>query len=181
MKKLILLFCLIISASTFTFADTSTVSIKHFNITENPYEQNQVSLVATDSLNNTQDNVNGDFVFTINGFEDTLKFTSGVAFYKHKIDRSTFLYARHVDENGGPTLSSLYYVYKSESKLVPIHISWMWLLIIPLGLVLLAYMFKRFIIIAIVIFCIFVYFNYHNNLSIPIFFQSIFDGLKRIF
>ena len=68
MKKLILLFCLIISASTFTFADTSTVSIKHFNITENPYEQNQVSLVATDSLNNTQDNVNGDFVFTINGF-----------------------------------------------------------------------------------------------------------------
>jgi len=181
MKKLILLFCLIISASTFTFADTSTVSIKHFNITENPYEQNQVSLVATDSLNNTQDNVNGNFVFTINGFEDTLKFTSGVAFYKHKIDRSTFLYARHVDENGGATLSSLYYVYKSESKLVPIHISWMWLLIIPLALVLLAYMFKRFIIIAIVIFCIFVYFNYHNNLSIPIFFQSIFDGLKHIF
>ncbi len=180
MKKLILLFCLIISASTFTFADTSTVRIKHFNITENPYEQNQVSLIATDSLNNTQDNVNGDFVFTINGFEDTLKFTSGVAFYKHKIDRSTFLYARHVDENGGPTLSSLYYVYKSESKLVPIHISWMWLLIIPLALVLLAYMFKRFIIIAIVIFCIFVYFNYHNNLSIPIFFQSIFDGLKRL-
>jgi hypothetical protein len=179
MKKLILPFCLILTASTFALADTSP--IKHFKIAENPYEQNQVSIVVTDTLNNTLDNVNGDYVFTINGFEDTLKFTSGVAFYKHKIDKSTFLYARHVDENGGATLSSLYYVYKSESKLVPIHISWMWLLIIPLSLVLLAYLFKRFIIIAIVIFCIFVYFNYHNNLSIPIFFQSIFDGLKHIF
>jgi hypothetical protein len=178
MKKLILLFCLILTASTFALADTSP--IKHFKIAENPYEQNQVSIVVTDTLNNTLDNVNGDYVFTINGFEDTLKFTNGVAFYKHKIDKSTFLYARHVDENGGATLSSLYYVYKSESKLVPIHISWMWLLIIPLSLVLLAYLFKRFIIIAIVIFCIFVYFNYHNNLSIPIFFQSIFDGLKHL-
>jgi len=179
MKKLFLLFCLILTVSTFALAGTSP--IKHFKIAENPYEQNQVSVVITDSLNNTLDNINGDYVFTINGFEDTLKFTSGVAFYKHKIDRSTFLYTRHVDENGGATLSSLYYVYKSESKLVPIHISWMWLLIIPVGLVLLAYMFKRFIIIAVVIFILFAYFNYHNNLSIPIFFQSIFDGLKHIF
>jgi len=179
MRKLFLLFCLILTASTFALADTSP--IKHFKIAENPYEQNQVSLVVTDSTGNTLDNINGDYVFTVNGFEDTIKFTSGVGFYKHKIDRSTFLYARHVDENGGATLSSLYYVYKSESKLVPIHISWMWLLIIPAALILLAYLFKRFIIIAIIIFIIFAYFNYHNNLSIPIFFQSIFDGLKHLF
>lgn len=176
MKKLTLLFCLIIS-SCFAFADT--VSINNFEIKENPYGQNQVSVVATDTSHNTQQNVNGDFVFTINGFEDTLKFTSGVAFYKHKIDRSTFLYARHVNESG--THSSLYYVYKTQSKLVPVHISWIVLLAIPLLLVLLAYMFKRFIIIAIIIFVIFVYFNYHNNLSIPTFFQSIVDGLKSIF
>jgi hypothetical protein len=123
--------------------------------------------------------VNGAFVFTLNGLEDTLKFNDGVAFYKHKIDRSTFIYARHVNESG--THSSLYYVYKSESKLVPIHISWIVLLAIPIVLVLLAYMFKRFIIIAIVIFIIFLYFNYHNNLSIGTFFQSIFDGLRHIF
>jgi len=179
MRKLFLLFGLILNVGTFALADVSP--IKHFKIAENPYEQNQVSLVVTDSTGNTLDKINGDYVFTVNGFEDTLKFTSGVAFYKHKIDRSTFLYARHVDENGGATLSSLYYVYKSESKLVPIHINWIWLLIIPLALVLLGYLFKRFIILAIIIFIIFAYFNYHNNLSIPIFFQSIFDGLKHIF
>ena len=34
---------------------------------------------------------------------------------------------------------------------------------------------------AIIIFAIFVFFNYHNGLSIPTFFQSIIDGLKNIF
>lgn len=177
MKNLLLLFCLI-TASTFAFA--GTVSITHFEIKENPYEQNQVSVVATDSLHNTQSNVSGKFVFTINGFEDTLKFESGVAFYKHTIDRSTFLYARFVNDKS-ETLSMLYYIYKSESKLVPVHISWIVLVIIPLALILLAYMFKRFIIIAVIIFAIFLFFNYHNNLSIPTFFQSIVDGLKSIF
>ncbi len=176
MKKLILILCLTITGC-FAFADT--ISIKNFEIKENPYGQNQVSVVATDTAHNTLQNVNGNFVFTMNGFEDTLKFTDGVAFYKHKIDRSTFLYARHVNDSG--THSSLYYVYKSESKLVPIHISWIWLLAVPLALILLGYMFKRFIIIAIIIFVIFAFFNYHNNLSIPTFFQSIVDGLKSIF
>jgi len=55
------------------------------------------------------------------------------------------------------------------------------LLAIPLALILLGYMFKRFIIIAVIIFVIFAFFNYHNNLSIPTFFQSIVDGLKSIF
>jgi hypothetical protein len=174
MKKLISLLCLVF-ASYYSFAQA--VNITGFDIRENPYEQNQISIVATDSLHNTQEAVNGNFVFTVNGFEDTLKFVSGVAFYKHKIDRSTFLYARHVNETNTP--SALYYVYKSEYKLIPIHISWIVLVIIPLALILLAYMFKRFIIVAVIIFIIFVYFNYHNNLSIPTFFQSIVDGIRH--
>jgi len=55
------------------------------------------------------------------------------------------------------------------------------LLIIPVLLVVLSYMFKRFIIFAIIIFCIFLYFNHHAGLGIPTFFESIFDGLKGIF
>jgi hypothetical protein len=174
MKKLLFLLFLI-PIRCFAAGD---INITGFDIRENPYEQDQVSIVATDSLHNTQQAVNGDFIFTVNGFEDTLKFVSGVAFYKHKIDRSTFLYARHVNETNTP--SALYYVYKSETKLFPIHISWMWLLVIPITLVLLAYMFKRFIIVAVIIFLVFIFFNYHNNLSIPTFFQSIVDGLKGL-
>ena len=176
MKKLFLLFCLMLCSCGLAFADT--IAINHFEIRENPYAVDEVSIVATDTLHNVLENVNGQFLFTINGFEDTLKFTSGVAFYKHKIIRSTFLYARHVNEGG--THSLLYYVYKND-KLTIIHISWIVLLAIPLCLILLAYMFKRFIIIAIIILAIFVFFNYHNGLSIPTFFESIIDGLKSLF
>jgi len=176
MKKLLLFFCLMMSAGSVAFADT--IAINHFEIRENPYAVDEISVVATDTLHNVLQNINGSFLFTINGFEDTLKFNSGVAFYKHKMVRSTFLYARHINDSG--THSILYYIYKSD-KLIVIHISWMWLLIIPLTLVLLAYMFKRFIIIAVIIFAIFMYFNYHNNLSLPTFFESIVDGLKGMF
>jgi hypothetical protein len=55
------------------------------------------------------------------------------------------------------------------------------LLAIPVILIVLGYMFRKFIIIAVIIFIIFIYFNYHHGLSIPTFFESIIDGLKNMF
>jgi hypothetical protein len=179
MKKLQLILCFIITPAAFVFADTVNVAINHFIIKENPFAKDEVAVVATDSLGNTLEHVNGTFNFTVNGFEDTLRFDNGVAFYSAKIERSTFLYVRHQNDNG--VHSMLYYVYRTNDKLSPFHISWVLLLAIPCGLILLGYMFRRFIIIAIVIFLIFVYFNYHNGLSLPTFFESIIDGLKNIF
>jgi hypothetical protein len=176
MKKILLVFCFLISAG-FAFADT--IAINHFVIKENPFADSEVAVVATDSLGRIQENVNGVFNFTMNGFDDTLKFEKGTAFYRHKIDRSTFLYARHVNTTG--THSILYYIYNHNNKLSPFHISWVLLLAVPCVLILLGYMFKKFIIIAIIIFCVFMFFNYHNGLSIPTFFESIIDGLKSIF
>jgi hypothetical protein len=106
-------------------------------------------------------------------------FDKGTAFYRHKLDKSAFLYVKHINESG--THSVLYYVYKHSGKISPIRISWILLIAIPIALILLGYIFKRFIIIAAVIFCIFLYFNHHNGLSIPTFFESIFDGLKGLF
>jgi len=176
MKKIFLVFCLI-TVSGFVYA--GPIAINHFVIKENPFAKNEIAIIATDTLNNIQENVNGMFSFTINGFEDTLRFEKGTAFYRHKIERSTFIYAKHKNEKG--THSLLYYIYKHDDKLSPYHISWVLLLAIPCGLFLLAYMFKRFIIIAIIIFGIFMYFNYHSGLSIPTFFESIIDGLKGLF
>ncbi|SDE40841.1 hypothetical protein SAMN05216464_10628 [Mucilaginibacter pineti] len=177
MKKLLLLFCLITAVRSVAFADA--IAINHFVIKENPFAVDQVAVVATDTAGVTQENVNGLFTFVMNGFDYQLKFEKGVAFYRQKLDRSTFLYAKHVNESG--THSILYYIYKHDSKLSPWHISWVLLVAIPLGLILIAYMFKRFIIAAVIIFLIFLYFNYHNNLSIPTFFESIIDGLKGMF
>jgi hypothetical protein len=177
MKKFLLTICIIIISAGVAMADK--VSINHFVIKENPFAKDEIAVLATDTANNILENVTGIFDFTINGFQENLKFDKGTAFYRHKLERSSFLYAKHINDSG--THSALYYVYKGDNKLIPIHISWIVLLAIPLLLVLLAYTFKRFIIIAIIIFCIFLYFNHHSGLSIPTFFESIIDGLKGLF
>jgi hypothetical protein len=179
MKKIFFLFFLTIIASPAVFADTVSMAINHFVVKENPFAKNEVAVVATDTSGNIRESVNGVFNFTMNGFQEELNFDKGTAFYRHKIERSTFLYAKHLDDKG--TYGILYYIYKHDDKLTPFHISWILLLAIPCGLFLIAYMFKRLIIVAIIIFAIFMYFNYHSGLSVPTFFESIIDGLKNIF
>lgn len=177
MRRLILLCLLQVVMAGICFADT--VSVNRFVVKDNPFAVSEIAVVATDSLSNIREDVNGLFTFTVNGFQQALIFDKGTAFYRHKMERSSFLYLKHVNNEG--THSQLYYIYKHDDKLTPIRISWVLLLAIPIGLILLGYMFKRFIIIAIVIFCIFLYFNHHNGLAIPTFFESIFDGLKNVF
>lgn len=177
MKRFYLAICFIIMTANFAHADT--VSINHFVVKENPFSKNEVAVEAVDTAGNIREAVNGAFTFSMNGFLEQLTFDKGVAFYRHKLNTSTFIYAKHANDKG--THGILYYIYKHDDKLTPIHISWILLIAIPLALVLLGYMFKRFIIIAIVIFCIFMYFNYHNGLSMPTFFESVIDGLKGMF
>ena len=177
MKKTCFVFLLSIFLSSFVFADT--IAINHFVIKENPFAQSEIAVVATDSSDNILENVNGVFNFSVNGFDEPLIFDKGTAFYRHKIDKSTFMYIKHVNDSG--THSMLYYIFKHDSKIETFHISWILLLAIPIVLVLLAYAFKRFIIIALILFCVFLYFNHHNGLTVPTFFESIIDGLKGLF
>ena len=153
--------------------------IKNFAVKENPFGQDQVAIVATDTNGVVQENINGSFKFTINGFDEDLKFDNGTAFYHRKLDKSSFIYLKHENETG--THSTLFYVYKSGGKLSPIHISWIVLIAIPVILILLGYMFKRFIIIAAIIFCIFLYFNHHSGLDLRTFFETVIDGIRHLF
>lgn len=181
MNKLIkvVLFTLIISTAGFTAVLAEGILIKNFVVKDNPFGTNEVAVVATDTAGVIQENVNGDFLFTVNGFQETLRFEHGTAFYHHKIARSSFMLLKHENEAGSH--STLFYVYKSDTKLIPIHINWLLLFSIPVILILLGYMFKRFIIIAAILLCVFVYFNHSNGLSIPSFFETVIDGLKHMF
>src|ERR1700738_744339 len=106
MRKISFVFFLSIFLSSIAFADT--ISIHHFVIKENPFAKDEIAIIATDSLNNITENVSGIFNFTINGFDEALTFDKGTAFYRHKLERSTFLYVKHVNDSG--THSILYYV-----------------------------------------------------------------------
>lgn len=160
-------------------AHADQIAIKNFVLKDNPFGTNEVAIVAVDTAGAIQEKVNGDFLFTINGFQDTLKFENGTAFYRHKLTKSSFIYLKHENDSG--THSTLFYVYKSDSKLTPIHISWVVLFAVPVILILLGYMFKRFIIIAAILLCVFIYFNHSSGLGIPTFFETIVDGLKHMF
>ncbi|NCD69690.1 hypothetical protein [Mucilaginibacter agri] len=177
MKLKFLLTALLLLTIRFSYADA--IVIKHFIVKANPFAKDEIAILAADSTNEINEQVSGNFIFTVNGFEDTLKFEKGTAFYRHKIAKSSFVYVKHHNDEG--TFGTLYYLYKSSNDIVPVHISWVWLLAIPAALVILGYLFKRFIIIAVILFLIFMYFNHSNGLSMPTFFESVLDGLKNMF
>ena len=172
-------FCFLLLLSFFGFAKAAEVHINQFILKENPFAKDEVAVVACDTAGTPQENINGLFNFTVNGFKEELRFENGIAFYHHKLEKSSFLYLKHRDDYGSH--SRLYYIYKHDSKLDPYSISWKFLVAVPLILILFGYLFKRFIIIAIVIFCIFSYFNYNGGMSLGTFFETIFDGLKHLF
>jgi len=177
MKKIFLVVLLLLAVRGASFADT--VNVDHFMVKENPFAESEVAIVAVDTLDNIREDVSGLFSFTINGFQEEMRFEKGTAFYHHKLDKSSFFYVKHVNDNG--THAKLYYIYKQDGKLRPITVSWALLLGIPLALVLLGYLFKRFIAIILIVFCIFLFFNYQNGLSIATFFESIVNGLRGLF
>jgi len=80
MKKLLLVACLTILSACFALADT--VTIKHFEIKENPFAKDEIAIVATDTAHNILENVNGKFTFSVNGFTEQLRFEKGTAFFK---------------------------------------------------------------------------------------------------
>jgi len=155
------------------------MAINNFIVKENLLKNDKIAIIACDAADTPLENIRGTFQFSINGFKQALKFNDGVAIAPQQIDKSTFIYLRHENEEGAH--GKLYYVIKKEHDLKPIKINWLLLVLIPLILIILATMFRKFILIAAALLIILYLFNTSNGLNIPTFFSTIFDGLKSIF
>lgn len=155
------------------------LKIEHFIIREDISQNNKIAIIATDSLENPVTWINGTYNFTINGFKQELEFNDGIAISPLAIEKSSFLYLKHENEEGNA--SEMYYLFKNSSGFTLINISWYVLLAIPIGLVLLGYMFRKLIGIAVFFLMVYIYFNYSKGLSISTFLESIFDGIRNIF
>ena len=153
--------------------------IKNFTVKENILQNNKMAIIATDSLDQPQESVNGTYSFTINGFKQLLRFNNGVAVSEMEVEESAFIYIKHENEANDP--SKMYYVIKSDTGLNPIKINWYVLLAVPIGLILIGYMFRKLIGLIVFILLGYIYFNYSKGLSFPTFLESIFDGLKNLF
>lgn len=162
-----------------TSAQSSLKTIDNFIVKENLLKSEKIAIIAADSLENPNESINGTFNFSVNGFKQELVFNDGVAVCPLQIEKSAFVFIKHLNENGSH--SNLYFIYKKDTNLNPYKISWYLLLIIPVGLILIGYMFRKLIGLVILVLVAFSYFNYSKGLSIPTFFESIFNGIKNIF
>ncbi|MCZ4244851.1 hypothetical protein [Pedobacter punctiformis] len=176
MKRLFIFFSLSL-ISFFGFAQTA--AINNFLVKENLLKNNKLAIIAADSLNKPNENINGIYTFSVSGFTQSLKFNDGVAVLPLPIERSTFVYLKHQNDTG--THSKLVYVYKKDTDLSPYTINSLWLFIIPIVLILIAFAFRKLIIFVAIVFVIFIYFNHSNGLNLSTFFESTFDGLKNLF
>lgn len=176
MKKL---FTILFTLISFTGNAQESQNINYFIVKENLLKGQKLAIIAADSLNAPNEKINGVYNFSVNGFKQELKFNDGVAVCPLQIEKSAFVFIKHINDLKNP--SNLYYVYKKQTDLKPIKISGYLLLVLPLGLVLIGYMFRRMIGFVIFILMILFYFYYSKGLSIPTFFESALDGIKNIF
>lgn len=171
-----LFFCLLFITH---YTSAQEIAINNFTIRENLFKNEKISIIATDADERPMENVNGSFLFSINGFKEELKFSNGLATASPQINKSTFIYIKHVNDNG--THAKLYYIFKRGNNMTPVKINWLVLLIIPLSLVAIGIIFRRFIIICLILLAILFFFNYSSGLGLSTFFDSVYNGLKSLF
>jgi hypothetical protein len=177
MTKYAYLILLFTFCSGLVFAQKADVN--NFIVKESLLKDSKLAIIAADSLEQPLPFINGMYTFTASGFSQPVTFHDGIAILPLPIERSTFVYLKHENENG--THSKLLYVYKKDGSLNPYTINILWLILFPAIIVLLAFAFRKFIIAAIIILLVFIYFNHSNGLSISTFFETLFDGLKDLF
>jgi hypothetical protein len=156
-----------------------TADINNFIVKESLLKNSKLAIIATDSLENPLEKINGIYTFTVSGFTQELKFNDGVAILPLQLDRSAFVYIKHQNDEG--THSKLLYVNKKDGTLNPYAINSFWLIIFPAIIILLAFLFRKFIIVAVIILLVFIYFNHSSGMNLSTFFETIFDGLKNLF
>lgn len=169
------LLLLLISGASFA----QDADINNFIVKESLLKNSKLAIIAADSLDQPMESINGLYTFTISGFTQSLKFNDGVAILPMQLDKSAFVYVKHQNDKG--THSKLLYVYKKEGSLNPFTINSMWLVIFPLLLIFIAFAFRKLIIFVVILLLVFIYFNHSNGLNLSTFFETIFDGLKKVF
>lgn len=173
---------LIIIALFFTWssqAQGQRLQINNFDVKESLTGNNKIAIIATDSLDNADENIRGIFKFTINGFEQTLTFHQGVAIAADPIDGSTFVYFKH--KNQDKSTGRLYFLYKKDKEITPIKINGLLLIIIPAIILFIAYALKRFISTFVILAVIYGYFSFSKGLSISQIIESSLEILKKLF
>ena len=175
--KLLSVICFLLLITGASHAQQS--DINNFIIKESLLKNSKLAVIAADSVENPLEHINGTYTFSVSGFKQTLKFNDGVAVLPLQLERSSFVYIKHLNDKG--THSKLVFVHKKEGTLTPYVISAIGMILFPLLVIVIAFLFRKLIIIAIIILVVFVYFNHSNGLDLGTLMETLFDSFKMLF
>ncbi|HMR18280.1 MAG TPA: hypothetical protein PKA53_03180 [Sphingobacterium sp.] len=153
--------------------------IDNFIVKENLTSNGKIAIIAVDSAENANENINGTFKFSINGFEQSLAFHDGVAVSPHPIESSTFAYFKH--KNLEKTSGKFYFLYKKDNEINPIQINGLLLLLIPTVLLLIAYVMRRFMVTLLILAIAYAYFSFSKGLSVVQILESAYNTILNLF
>ncbi|WP_262245462.1 hypothetical protein [Parapedobacter soli] len=152
--------------------------IDHFIVKENLVKNGKLAIITTDAEEHPNDAISGTYQFIINGFKQELQFREGVAVTPNAIETSAFVFIKHRNQQGSH--GRLYYVLKSNQGLNPIAINWYFLILIPAIILLIAYLFKRLMVLAIVVLVGLFIYNYSKGLNLDNIFETISHGITSL-
>lgn len=175
MKKL--LFILILLVPVLSYGQS--IAISDFVVRENLSQNGKLAVIAIDTTGKADDSVWGTFSFTVNGFQQALRFSDGVGVLQLPIESSTFVFFKH--KNKDHDLGRLYFIRKTDKGLSPYKLSGLLLILIPAIVLFIAYVFKRFLLVFVILAVIYVYFNVSKGLSVGKLLESFFHSLKDFF
>lgn len=155
-----------------------TSDIDHFMVSENLIKDDKLAIIATDVAEHPNEAISGTYQFVINGFKQELKFRDGVAITPNAIETSAFVFIKHRNQQGSQ--GRLYYIWKRDQGLTPIAISWYFLILVPAVILLIAYLFKRIMVLAIVVLVGLFIYNYSKGLDLENIFETISHGVKSL-
>lgn len=131
------------------------------------------TIVALNKDGQTDQEIEGFYKFSINGYIEDVKFYRGRAALKSNFSDSPVLYVKH-EREGKASLEHLFYSYGSTTVRIPF---WT-LLIIPILIIVLAIIVKRLIVLILLIG--FVLFFVMQGMDLDAFVQLIKDAISKI-
>ncbi len=154
------------------------MAIKDFTVKENLSQNGKLAIIAIDTAEKTDNTINGNYSFTINGFQQDLNFSDGVAVTSNPIESSTFVFFKYKFD--GKDIGKLFFLRLTDKGITPYKISGFLLIIIPLLILYIAYKFKRFLITLLVLAIIYFYLNHSKGLDVRQLIESTIMGLKDL-
>lgn len=160
------------------FATNSPLEIKDFETKQYITDNGKLAIIVLDSLKNVDESINGTFRFLINSFSHDLRFNDGVSVIPQVVESSTFILLKHQSQSS--SIGKYYYILKKGNKLKTIEINGLTLLLIPVVLLFIAYIFKRFLLTFVIIGLCFAYFYFSKGLDFGQLLESVILSIQKL-